>query len=386
MNFGRQRWLWMAMALGLAGCRAVGTGSLSLHPRPGLSQASFDLEEFVAEHNRNADEIQSLRAEPSIVASMEKHRPVHVDGKMALVRPRNFDLELSYFGQKRGDIGSNEDEFWYWISSKDQPYIYWCRYNELERSDLPVTFQPDWIIEALGLKPISPEDAAAIRERNGIKPGTTVLSFPPVRNQGEPYLREMVVSNNDRRIQTLRIFSEKPRVLIAEAIPASYEAYSTNAAAPERSKCYLPQRLKLDWKREQLVLDVTLKDVRVNQLDPARSAALFTEPEIDGYTKKNLAELSRGSRTEPRTRTRQTLSPPESGDGIRLGRPAPIPDDDAKAPSVGRRTKAPARDDEKPLTTLDELVGAPSSRPPNPGPVGPTLFSSAPSLDSTVER
>lgn len=121
----------------------------------------------------------------------------------------------------------------------------------------------------MGLKPIAREDVASIRVRNGLKPGTVVLSFPPVRGQGEPYTREMVVSSTDRRIQKLQIFSERPRALIAEAVPDTYQSYAGDAAAPSRSTCYLPQRLKLDWKREQLVLDVTLKDVTVNQFDHA---------------------------------------------------------------------------------------------------------------------
>jgi hypothetical protein len=389
MRFGRTRWLWMAAALGLTGCRAVGTGSLSLHPRPGLAQTSLDLEEFVAEHNRNAEAIQSLEARPSIIASVEKHRPIHVDGQMALERPRNFELALSLatLGRKVGDIGSNDEEFWYWISSKEQPYIYWCRYDELESSALPVTYQPDWIIDALGLKPITPEELGSIRVGNGLKPGTTVLTFPPVRGQGEPYTREMVVSNSDHRVQMLRIFSEKPRTLIAEAVPSTYQSVAGDPAAPSRTTCYLPQKLKLDWKREQLVMDVTLRDVQVNQFDHAKSARLFTEPDREGYTRKNLAELSRGARPEVRTRTRQTMPPPDSTDGVRLGRPAPLSDTEPALPGVSRRMPRPARDaDEKPLNALEEVVGPPVAMPPNSGPPGPTLFSSAPGLGTMIER
>jgi hypothetical protein len=388
MRLGRTRWLWMAVALGLTGCRAVGTGSLSLHPRPGLSQASFDVEEFVAEHNRNAEAIQSLEARPSIVAWMKNRPPVHADGRIALERPRNFDLTLSSFGQTKGDIGSNDEKFWYWISNKDQPFIYWCRYDELSASELPVTYQPDWIIEALGLKSITPDEAAAIRVGKGLDAGTTVLTFPPVRDRGEPYIREMVVSNTDRRLQKLRIFSEAPRSLIAEAVPSSYQSYPGDIASPERTTCYLPHKLRLDWRREQFALEVTLtKEVKVNQFDHARSAAMFTEPELDGYERKNLAKLSRGSQPERRTRTRQTLPPPEAADDVKLGRPAPLSDSGPTVPGVSRRTTRPSRDaDEKPFLSFDDLVGAPTPRPPSSGPIGSSAFSSAPGLDSTVER
>jgi hypothetical protein len=379
----------MAVALGLTGCRAIGTGSLSLHPRPGLSHTSLDLEEFIAEHNRNAEAIRSLEARPSIVAFAPRRPPMHVDGNMALERPRNFDLALSLktMGRNVGDIGSNDEEFWYWISNKDQPYVYWCRYDELESSALPITFQPDWIIEALGLKPIAGEEAASIRTGKGPEPGTTVLSFPSVYGQGEPYTRELIVSNADRRILKLRIFSERPRTLIAEAVPSTYQSYAGDTAAPSRLTCYLPGRLKLDWKREQLAMDVTLREVKVNQFDHARSAAMFTEPEPDGYERQNLAKLSRGARSEPRTRTRQTLPPPDAGDDLLLGRPAPMTDTEPTVPNVGRRTGRPEREtDEKPLLTFDALVGAPAARPPSSGPAGPTLFSSAPGSDLTIER
>ena len=83
-----------------------------------------------------------------------------------MVRPRNFKLELiSHMGQTKADIGSNDEEFWFWVQNDDDRSIYWCNYDDLESSALAVTYQPDWIMEALGLKPITPEEAASIRFR-----------------------------------------------------------------------------------------------------------------------------------------------------------------------------------------------------------------------------
>jgi hypothetical protein len=388
MTVGRRIWLLMAVALGLTGCRAAGTGSLSLNPRPGLAQKSFDVDEFVAEHNRNADAIESLEARPSIGVTMEKWRHFAVDGKLAIERPRNFDLELSSLAGKKGDIGSNAEEFWYWIANKEQPYVYWCRYDELGSSSLPVTYQPDWIIEALGMKPIPPEEAAMIQVRNGVESGTTILTFPAVRDQGEAYTREMVVSTKDRRIKKLLIFSEKPRILIAEALPSNYQAYPDGTAgAASQGTCYLPQRLKLDWKREQFVLDVALQDVKLNQFDHANSAEMFVEPEMTGYTRRNLAEMSRGSRPERRTTTRETIPPPDARNGIRLGRPAPMPDDEPVVPNLGRRNGRPApASSDPPLPTLDELVGAPGPRAPSSGPPQSAMFTPAPTAGMTIEQ
>jgi hypothetical protein len=398
MTVGRRIWLLAALAAGLTGCRAASTGSLVPRQRPGLAaHKAFDLDGFVAEHNRNAEKVQTLEARRlSIGVAMGRH--YNVDGRMALERPRNFKLELSMFGNTKGDIGSNDEEFWYWVINKEQPYIYWCKYADVEASSLAVTYQPEWIIDALGLRTIPPEEAAMIRVREGIEPGTSILTFPVVRDRGEPYSREMIVGNTDRRIKRLIIFGEKPRAPIAEATPGSYAAFASSAggattttsgpdgAASVASTAYLPQTLKLEWKREQLVLEVVVRDVRLNQFDHARSADLFVEPVMPGYSRRNLADVSHGSRPDRRTTTRETIPPPNVDDGIRLGRPTPAGDDEPPAPRVGMRSRRPAPSSEEstPVPTFDDFVGAPTPRAPSSGVQQARMFAGAPS--ATMSR
>jgi hypothetical protein len=367
MPAGRRILILVSVALGLTGCRAAGTGSLSLTPRPSLTDPSFDLARFVAEHNRNAQGIVTLTSEPSITVASAWHRPFPVSGHMAVERPRNFDLDLSVEGTKVADIGSNSDEFWFWVINKnknDDKLLYWCNYEDLPSSNLAVTYQPDWIIDALGLRPISPEEAKLIRVSNGPETGTTRLSFPTTSDQGEPCSREMIVSTRDRRLKKLLVWSVKPKTLIAEASPGDYKEFSGGAGSSASHENYLvPQKLKLDWKREQLVLDATLKNIKLNQLDPERSAIIFVEPKIPGYQRKNLAQATGGIRPGRKTNTRNTIPPPESQDGVRLGRPAPMSDDESSTGSVGSATARDPSDDGT-YTTFDEPVGAAPSRPP----------------------
>jgi hypothetical protein len=314
---------------------------------------------------------------------------VSVNGRLALERPRNFKLEVEAQGVRRADIGSNMGEFWYWVanSEKEEKWIYWCDYRDLESSDLPVTYQPDWIIDAMGLKPITPQEAATLVVRRGPEAGTSLLVFPATRDRGAPYVREMVVGNSDRRIKRLQIYSEAPRVLIAESQSADYRAYpagATGVSADER--CYLAQKLRLQWKREGFVLDVALSDVTLNQFDHAMGADIFVEPDMPGYTRTNLAELSRGTRPQRGPRTRQTMPPPDSRGGIDLGRPVPTPDDDPVAPRVGRRTAAEEETDTPTSPPLSEFIGTPAPRPPNSVPYQASAAPGPPGRESTIER
>ena len=63
--------------------------------------------------------------------------------------------------------------------------------------------------------------------------------------------------------------------------------------------------------------------------------------------------------------TRQTGPPPEPGNGVKLGRPAPLSDEDGAAvvPKLGRATVAGTPETPS-APPLPELVGAPVPSPP----------------------
>jgi len=347
----------LAMAtLGLSGCVALNRGSLSAGNRP-LVEHDLDVAEFVAEHNRNADRIQSLTAKPTIGVA-GKVMKTRAEGRLDLVRPRKFKLVLKSMGATKADIGSNDEEFWFWVQGDDKS-IYWCNYDELDSTPLAVTYQPDWIIEALGLKPISAQEAARIKVREGSERGTTALVFPSTRNGGETYTRMMIVSNRTRRIKEHRIYAGNLQTLLAQAEVSSFKDFDLGSAEAGASKtCYLPENVKLEWKRDQLVLDVLLQDVMINQFEPAKAAAYFVEPIIPGYDRVNLAEMGRGQSRDSRTTVRRTLPPPELRNGVKLGRPAPMSDDTTMvvpSGSAGARSRS-----RRTTSQLEELVNAPS--------------------------
>jgi hypothetical protein len=354
MRIARRIMLAMTLTLGLGGCRALNTGSLAPTPKP-LAVRTFDLDKFVAEHNRNAERVQSLTAKPSIGVAGRVMR-ARADGRLALERPRNFKLELASMGEKKADIGSNDEEFWFWVKNDKDTSIYWCNYSELDASTLAITHQPDWIIEALGLRPITPDEAAQIRIRKGLVAGTTALVFPATRSGGENYTRMMIVWTQSRRIKEHCIYAGNLQTLLAHAEVSKYKEFDLPSSESDtRQTCYLPESIKLDWKRDQLSLDVALQEVKVNEFDPARSAGLFVEPA--GYERVNLAEVSRRQQRDTRTTVRQTLPPPEPRTGAKLGQPTPLPEDTTMVPRVGPAVAShpPART----TSPLEELVTAP---------------------------
>jgi len=368
--------------LSAAGCRTASMGSIA-HNRPPevRPQAAFDLEEFVAEHNRNAERIQSLEAKPAITVTMGPRGDAKsgaVVGRLAVERPRNFKLELAHSMSTIADIGSNDERFWFWFQNrggKDKS-VYYCDYSELSSTSLAVTYQPDWIVEAMGLQVITPDEAAQIKTRPGTQPGTTVLTFAPTKAGSQTYSRVMVVSDLSRKVNEFRVISSDGTATIAQATIKKYHdlpvgrTSSGDGSTAERSTCSLPENIVLEWKRELLTLDVVLnlKDARVNQFDTTKRADRFVQPTPYGYTPVNLAEVARQKDASSSTAVRQTIPVPEAPNRVRLNPPLQIRGDDAAANTPRRqdqiRTKSPML-----LPVLDlDVVDAPTPTAPGTPP------------------
>ena len=389
--------LVLLATLGAAGCRTIGTEP-STRPRPPEARArsAFDVDEFVAEHNQNADRIRSLEARPSIAAAMgppgNRTNEGHLDGRLAMERPRNFKLELYHIKSTFADIGSNDERSWFWVQNSKDKSVYVCDHAELSSTALAATYQPDWIVESMGLRPIAPDEATRIKVRPGPEPATTALILPTIGSGAQAYSRVMIVSNLTRKVQEYRVISPDGKNLIAQATIKKYRDLPTSktgeAAGGGSESCYVPENIVLDWKKEQLTLDVTLKRVEVNQFDPSRRSALFVEPSPPGYARVNLAELARQRQSDGSTAVRETMPAPEPRNRVRLKPPEEIRNDGA-AVKASRRTVQPLPKSPVllPVFSPDEVMGAPTPTAPgapSSSAVEPAVWSRSPA--ASLER
>lgn len=312
--------------LALTGCRTAGVDNLAARQAPLASRPQFDVQELVADHNRNAERIVSIQAKPSLSVSKGRRPAGGADGFLALERPRNFRLEVTHAGGSLADIGSNDQNFWIWIKDNDKKATYYCDYDETGNSPLsPATMQPDWITEALGLRQITAEEAAGITVTRDKNPDTLILTHRPIRAAGEVVTRVTVLSDSTRRVKQHLLYTGEPKVLLARASVEDYLEIKP-ADRPEET-VYLPRKLKLEWSRERMTLDAMFAQdsTKVNEeiADETRTA-LFEEESHTGYDRVDLAKLSGVTvkRSQGPTTLRETLPAPPAG--VELGEPAPL--------------------------------------------------------------
>ena len=329
--------------LAAGGCRTAGVDRLA-RPSPLPPSVSTTAYQLLADHNRNAERIESIEATPAVTLT-GGGTSGGADGKLHVERPRNFKLVLRAALTEVANVGSNDDEFWIWFKDRStkEKAIYYCNYDESGESPLSTTLQPQWILEALGLRVVSEEEAKKIRVSRGSDPGTLVLSEVVKTAGGESLLKETVLSATNRRIVEQRIYTSDKRTLLAHAeAKAGFQDYPIASTEPGKAieTVYLPKKIRLEWTQEKMAIEVNLvagSGLRVNnKLSEERRRHVFVEPKIPGIGRINLADRTStgdgaaNSRTPAET-TRESL--PSTPPRVRLVTPSPLETDGARRPA-----------------------------------------------------
>ncbi len=355
------------------GCRA-----LTLNPGrpPAISPLqAVAIETLVERHNRNAELVQSLEAEPSV----REGRTGSGSGRLALVRPRDFKLTVSkpVSGDIVADVGSNDEKFWIWSVNPDDPKTYVGNYNEAGQPPPGLLVQPDWVIEALGLRVISPEEEARLTTEPGDDANTLTLVHSRPNGQGGTTIKKTLVDRQSGLIREHIFYGPDGKTELARAWPTNYRS----VPLPEGGTVFLPDNLKIratppQDKPIELNISMGLGSTKVNQFDMARRD-IFTVPEIPGYAIVDLddqlapSEDVRGARFDY-----ETLPTPPAGGGSR-----PSPERSASGgSSVELRPPVPlGADGQTSLSTdpqprlgddlgapggIDTIIGARIPRPP----------------------
>jgi hypothetical protein len=205
-----------------------------------------------------------------------------LDGLMVCQKPNYFRMRAKAFGQPALDIGSNKDEFWFWVSKAEPvPYVWHCSYTELARGgvQLPFPFQPEMVINALGIAEYDPQKKYEVRPT----PQTLELIEDSIGLDGQPVQKVTVFNRAMVQVPTPQVKGyflrdRQGQILCrAEVIDTQLDP-QTNAV--------LPHRVKLVWPKEKMELTMKLGDMRaVPPVDPEQPQGQRM------YTRKDLSHL-----------------------------------------------------------------------------------------------
>jgi hypothetical protein len=237
--------------------------------------------------NENAQRIPALESrDVSIDCKQGSQGAPGMTGVLVCQKPRSFRLQAKVIGQNAVDIGSNDQEFWYWISKADPPYVYHCTYDALAKGNvrMPFPFQPDMIVAGLGLSEYDPTKQYDLKETSR---DIWELSENTVSPQGQP-VKRVTVFNARRLGGTMRWQAVRHELRDAQNREIC-TAHITEFQQSSETGAILPRRVKLVWPSEKIEMALKLDSVRVAPVAQERAQNLFSRQTLADIQSFDLA-------------------------------------------------------------------------------------------------
>jgi hypothetical protein len=243
--------------------------------------------------NFNADRVQSVKCDHMYIQCSQGGplRPsIGLDGTMACEKPRNFRLvaKLGLSGTQELDMGSNQEEFWYWIARGD-PYQFHCPYRALEEGRvqrMPLPIQPDWIIEALGIAKCGPVESYSVVAKRD-----TVELVEKARSPQGRVVRKVTVfrrsraANGSPQVMAHLLIDEATNKEICSATITQSQIVSDERGV----QVVLPKKVAFWMPEGKIKLAMTLDEVKVNTSVP-RPDLVFTRRPMPNIRSYDLAQ------------------------------------------------------------------------------------------------
>jgi hypothetical protein len=231
--------------------------------------------------NKNAERLKSLKCYDLRLTAAKGVMPINLEGVMLAQQPRDFRLKASWNGKPAVDLGSNGQEFWYWL--RESPYQFYCAHTDFKSGNLNTNdkllppFQPEWIMETLGMSDYGPPERYELKDL-----GDRVHLIERTKSpRGHPVQKVIVFNRKPATVPTPQVLAyllldEKTGKEICSAHIHAAQLDSKNAAM-------LPEKMTLYWRDEGVKLTLRLIGPSANVEVPAAGFARQKLPNIPGF-------------------------------------------------------------------------------------------------------
>ena len=185
-------------------------------------------------------------------------------GRLAVTYPRNLRLQVSAMTVAVADIGSNADRMWFWVKDPAvgrRSETVTCRHASFDavRAAHDVPFDPDWLMEVLGVAPIDPR-CVELRKAPDGGPLWHLVS-----HRTDPGGRRVT--------RVIHVDAAHGQVIAHELRDAATQSVIAKALLQDhrrdaRTGMVLPHRIELDWPAAGTgTMVLALGDIEVNPQD-----------------------------------------------------------------------------------------------------------------------
>jgi hypothetical protein len=214
-------------------------------------------QQLVTYLNREASKLQSIQTTDLTIDVRSQGNSITMDGTLLCQKPRYFKLTGRKLGSQQVLVGSNDERFWFYIPRAEDA-LYYCSHTEYANgtsAELPFPFQPEWVLEALGMGRIDPDGPLRVDEDRATY---RLIEESKLRGQG---IKKVTVFYKGRahgeqpQVKARMMYDDRDR-LICQATVKSVTRIGTVT---------VPQMIKLEWPAQDTELVLDLGRAQVNR-------------------------------------------------------------------------------------------------------------------------
>lgn len=262
----------------LPGCKSLFNNSE--HSSGGNFTAPRSSNELVTYLNSKSGPIQTVESDNVDITVTQNGQPFGLTGRLAFQKGRNFRMVASAVGSTEADLGSNDQEFWFWMKRNDPPDLFFCSYNDLPNAQVKLPLQPDWIAEALCVQELNPAEY----QMRDLKSGIELIK--EVNVNGEKMYKGILIAKdgpNSGRVVLHRLFRYTGNTS-QEIWRAEIKEYQLQK---DIGNYVVPYLVTVNCPEQKVSIEMKIKACKVNQLQA--TPALFQKP--TGHQTRDIARL-----------------------------------------------------------------------------------------------
>ena len=247
-------------------------------PIPRALPPAATLEQVIQVVNDNASRIRSFSTTEATLAS--PGTPT-LRASVMFERPRRFRLrgETGITGPEV-DLGGNDELFWFWVRRNQPPALFYCRHDQFYGSAARevIPFEPDWLIEALGVAGFDP----GLAHRGPFRRHDGRLEIRTIRDMADgPTTRITVVDPASGCVLEQHVYNAQGN-RVASAIAGNHRVDPLTALV-------MPGTVDIDFPPMQFSMRVDLGNVQINR-PFTNPQELWAMPSYEGWPPVDLAD------------------------------------------------------------------------------------------------
>lgn len=257
------------------GCNLFGpkaSDKIQNRPAPAVAAGRKpEASELIAYLNKQAGLMSSIESRDlTIDVKSPAGNPPTLDGTLVCQKPRSLKMVGKVMNMQQVVVGSNDERFWFWVKRDPSDALFHCSYSDYEKGvDLPFPFQPEWVVDALGMAPVGQGAGARVEEDKD-----TYRLIEDTTVQGQKAKKVTVfykgmAYGTQPQVVSRTVFDASDRVIFVATTHKVNRVPVDRGAGAAATTVICPEVIKLEWPEQKTSLVLDLGDrAKVNAAVP----------------------------------------------------------------------------------------------------------------------